>query len=495
MLDPSALFDSAAARSLDARASALAADGGWSLMAAAGKAAWHCLLQHWPDARRIAVVVGTGNNGGDGYVLALHALQAGRQVSIVTLPDTTPGTALCTRAAAELERGGGTCTAFDGRLPAADLLVDALFGLGLREAPRASAQAVIEAINAHPAPVLALDVPSGIDADRGSAPGAAVRATLTLQFIVAHRGLHTGDGLEHAGQCELSTLPVPAAAWDGVHAAAEYWQRDRLPALLPPRRRNAHKGTSGHVLAVGGNHGSGGALLLTAHAALRAGAGLASLATRAEHIGAALARLPEAMSHAVDCNADLQALLQRASMVAIGPGLGQDEWAQALWRDARGSGKPLVVDADALNLLARDPQALPQAILTPHPGEAARLLDTTTAAVQADRFAAATALADRFHAVVVLKGAGSLVAAPGGRTAVIGAGNPGMAVGGMGDLLTGIIAALRAQGLAPFDAAAGGALVHALAGDAAASNGQRGLLPTDLLAPLRRLCNPDPPHA
>lgn len=495
MLDPSALFDSAAARSLDARASALAGDGGWSLMAAAGKAAWQCLLQHWPDARHIAVVVGAGNNGGDGCVLALHALQAGRQVSVLTLPGTSPSTALSARAAAELQRAGGCSTAFDGHLPGADVIVDALFGLGLRQAPRASAQAVIEAINAQAAPVFALDVPSGIDADRGSAPGAAVRATLTLQFIVAHRGLHTGEGLEHAGQCELATLPLPADAWGGVHAAADYWQRDRLPGLLPPRRRNAQKGTSGHVLCVGGNHGSGGALLMTAHAALRAGAGLASLATRGEHIGAALARLPEAMSHAVDCNADLQALLQLATVVAIGPGLGQDDWAQALWRDARDSGKPLVVDADALNLLARDPQAVPQAILTPHPGEAARLLETTTAAVQADRFAAATALAKRFHAVVVLKGAGSLVAAPDGHTAVIGAGNPGMAVGGMGDLLTGIIAALRAQGLAPFEAAAGGALLHGLAGDVAAAEGQRGLLPTDLLAPLRRLCNPDPVHA
>lgn len=495
MLDPSALFDSAAARSLDARASALAADGGWSLMAAAGKAAWHCLLQHWPDARHIAVVVGPGNNGGDGYVLALHALQAGRQVSVLTLPGTAPATALCMQAAAGFQQAGGHSTVFDGSLPRADVLVDALFGLGLRQAPRPAAQALIEAINAQAAPVLALDVPSGIDADRGSAPGVAVRATVTLQFLAAHRGLHTGDGLEHAGQCALAPLPVPASAWDGMQASADLWQSDRLPALLPPRRRNAHKGTSGHVLCVGGNHGSGGALLMTAHAALRAGAGLASLATRADHIGAALVRLPEAMSHAVDCKADLQALLQRASVVAIGPGLGQDEWAQALWHDARDSGKPLVVDADALNLLARAPQALPQAILTPHPGEAARLLDTTTAAVQADRFAAATALADRFHALVVLKGAGSLVAAPGRRTAVIGAGNPGMAVGGMGDLLTGIIAALRAQGLAPFEAAAGGGLLHGLAGDVAAADGKRGLLPTDLLAPLRRLCNPDPVHA
>lgn len=494
MPDLSALFDSPAARALDARASALAGDAGWGLMAAAGLAAWQYLLQHWPQAQHLCVVVGAGNNGGDGLVLARHALQAGRQLSVIGLADSRPTTALAQRAARELQDAGVPIEAFDGELPAADLLVDGLLGLGLRDAPRAGAQTLIDAINAHPAPVLALDVPSGVDADRGSVPVRAVRAERTLQFIVAHRGLYTGAALEHAGERALAPLPVPAGAWEGVQPAAERWQGHRLRALLPPRPANAHKGTSGHVLCVGGNHGSGGALLLAAQAALRSGAGLTSLATRVAHVGAALTRLPEAMCHAVDCNADLQPLLQRASVIAVGPGLGQDEWAQALWRDVRACGKPLVVDADALNLLARDPCALPQAVLTPHPGEASRLLECSTADIQADRFAAAAALADRFHAVVVLKGAGSIVAAPGYVPALIAAGNPGMAVGGMGDLLTGVIAALRAQALPAFDAAAAGALLHGLAGDAAARDGARGLLPTDLLAPLRRLCNPELPH-
>lgn len=495
MQDISELFDSAAARSLDAQASALAGDGGWALMSAAGRAAWQCLQQHWPQARVLCVVAGAGNNGGDGLVLATHALQAGRQVHVLMPPGRRPSTALAARAAAAFQAAGGCLEEFSGPLPAAEVLVDALFGLGLGGAPRQDGQALVEAINAHDAPVLALDVPSGVDADRGSAPGVAVRATRTLQFIVAHRGLYTGDGLEHAGALALAPLSLPAEAWRGVRPVVECWRRDRLRALLPPRHLNAHKGSSGHVLCVGGNHGSGGALLLTALAVLRAGAGLASLATRGAHVAAALARLPEAMGHAVEGSAALQPLLQRAGVVAVGPGLGQDDWARALWRDAVASGRPLVVDADALNLLSRDPQALPQAVLTPHPGEAARLLETTTAEVQRDRFAAAAALARRFQCVAVLKGAGSLVAAPDGRMALIAAGNPGMAVGGMGDLLTGIVAALRAQGLEPFEAAAGAALLHGLAGDTAAAEGARGLLPTDLLAPLRRLCNPDAAHA
>ncbi|WP_288431499.1 NAD(P)H-hydrate dehydratase [uncultured Stenotrophomonas sp.] len=485
------LFDSAAARALDAQASALAAEGGWDLMSQAGQAAWQCLLQYWPQAQRIGVVVGAGNNGGDGLVLARHALQAGREVRVVALPGRPPSTALAQRAASDFSAAGGSVIDFDGALPQADIWVDALFGLGFDRAPEGSAQALIVALTTQAAPVLALDVPSGVDADRGAVPGVAVRAALTLQFIVAHRGLYTGDALDHCGQKHLAPLQVPAAAWQGVAPAAEHWTQARLPALLPPRRANTHKGESGHVLCVGGNHGSGGAIAMAAEAALRAGAGLLSLGTRRDHVGPLLARLPEAMTHALEDSDALPALLDEAKVVAIGPGLGQDEWARALFARVLASPRPLVLDADALNLLAQDPRALPAAILTPHPGEAARLLGCSTADVQSDRYTAAQALAERFHAVVVLKGAGSIVAAPGQRPRLIAAGNPGMAVGGMGDLLTGIIASLRAQGLAAFDAAAAGALLHALAGDRAAADGARGLLPTDLLAPLRRLANPE----
>ncbi|QGL77061.1 NAD(P)H-hydrate dehydratase [Stenotrophomonas maltophilia] len=485
------LFDSAAARALDAQASALAADGGWDLMAQAGQAAWQCLLQRWPQAQRIGVVVGAGNNGGDGYVLASHALQAGRPLKVISLPGKLPSTALARRAASDFARAGGTVTAFDGTLPEADIWVDGLFGLGFDRAPEGAAQAMIVALNAQVAPVLALDVPSGVDADRGAVPGVAVRAALTLQFIVAHRGLYTGDALDHCGQKQLAPLQLPTAAWLGVVPAAEHWTQPRLPALLRPRRANTHKGESGHVLCVGGNHGSGGAIAMAAEAALRVGAGLLSLGTRRDHVGPLLARLPEAMTHALEDGDALPALLDKARVVAIGPGLGQDEWARALFARVLACGKPLVIDADALNLLAQDPRALPEAILTPHPGEAARLLGCSTSDIQADRFTSAQALAERFHAVVVLKGAGSIVAAPGHGPRLIAAGNPGMAVGGMGDLLTGIIASLRAQGLSAFDAAATGALLHALAGDIAAADGARGLLPTDLLSPLRRLANPE----
>lgn len=485
------LFDIAAARRLDAQASALLGDGGASLMQQAGLAAFHCLLERWPQAQRIGVVVGAGNNGGDGYVLAGLARAAGRQVTVLRLATDAPATTLSQQAEQAFIAASGAVTHFDGGLPPVDLLVDAMFGIGLNRAPAGGAADLINAITASGLPVLSLDVPSGVDAQTGNVPGVAIRATVTLQFIVRHQGLYTGAALEHVGGRRLAALELPAGADQGVQHSAECWQQPRLRAQLPARRANTHKGESGHVLCVGGNLGSGGAVMLASESALRAGAGLVSVATRAPHVAPLLARLPEAMVHAVQDAQDLQALLPRAGVIAIGPGLGQDDWAHELWRQVLASGKPLVIDADALNLLAKAPQPLGDAILTPHPGEAARLLGLSTAQVQADRFTAAKALADRFHAVVVLKGAGSVVAAPDSVPRVIAAGNPGMAVGGMGDLLTGIIAALRAQGLGTFDAASTGALLHSLAGDAAASDGQRGLLPTDLLAPLRRLVNPD----
>lgn len=267
---------------------------------------------------------------------------------------------------------------------------------------------------------------------------------------------------------------------------------DALAGWLRPRAVDSHKGDHGHVLCVGGELGSGGAIVLCAQAALRSGAGLVSVATRAAHVAPLLARQPEAMVHAVGGGEEYHALLRRAGVIAIGPGLGRGDWARALLHAALRTGKPLLLDADALNLLAESPlRMLEDTILTPHPGEAARLLGWSGERVQSDRRAAADALADRFGCVVVLKGAGTLVVAHGHAPCVVDAGNPGMAVGGMGDLLSGVIAGLRAQGLGAFDAAACGALLHAVAGDrAAVDGGMRGLLPGDLLPHLRAAANP-----
>ena len=481
------LYDIAGLRRAEAQAIARLGGDGFELMRRAGAAGWRFLLDHWPQARRIVVVCGPGNNGGDGYVVALYALEAGRDVRVLHAGPHAPRSPLAQRACAGFVATGSVVEVAGRELPDCDLVVDAMFGIGFRGPPDDAGAALIAAIAASGVDVLSLDVPSGVDASNGDVPGVAVHAVRTLQFLGGHAGLATGAALEHVGEVATAALELPPEDFDEVPVAAWRLDASALEAMLPVRARTAHKGDSGHVLVVGGNHGLGGAALLAAEATLRAGAGLVSVATRSEHVAPMLARRPEAMAHAVADPAALSPLLAAADVCAIGPGLGRDTWAAGLLRASVNAGQALVLDADALNILAASPRSLPAgAVMTPHPGEAARLLGLDVAAVQRDRIGAARALCGRLDCVVVLKGAGSVVAAPGGRVWIIAAGNPGMAVGGMGDALTGIIAALRAQGLAAAEAAAAGALQHAVAGDrAAAEGGTRGLLPSDLIAALR----------
>ena len=492
-----ALHDAGSLRRIEARAHAEPGGDPFELMRRAGRAAWRCALRHWPQAQRIVVVCGPGNHGGDGYVMARYALDSGREVRLVHLAGHEPRGELARRALEDCRSRGAKPVVFDGvspggGLPPADLVVDALFGIGLDRAPEPDAARLIEAMNVHPAPRLSLDVPSGVDVARASAPGAAVRATRTLEFIAPKAGLRTGPALDLAGALEVAPLDLAPELVAEEGAVAELLSPGHLRRWLRPRVRDAHKGLYGRVLCIGGDHGRGGAAILCAEAAMRCGAGLVEVATRAAHLAPLLARRPEAMGHAVERVADVADLLERADVVAIGPGLGTEPWGRVMFGAALAAGKPLVLDADALNLLAARPRPLPPGtILTPHPGEAANLLGTDARRVQADRLGAARALCERHDVVVVLKGAGTIVAAPGRPPRILDAGNPGMAVAGMGDLLTGVVAGLRAQGLAPIAAASAGVALHAGAGDsAAADHGQRGLLPADLLPWLRRMANP-----
>lgn len=492
----SPLYDAAALRMVEAAALAQESDA-TALMQRAGQTGWRTLLAHWPQAQRVVVVCGPGNNGGDGYVLARHARAAGRTVMVVRLVAHAPRTEAAQAMHAAFEADSGAVELFDGALPQADVVVDALFGIGLSRAPDGDSAALIEAVNASAAPVLALDLPSGFSGDRGSAAGVAVRATRTLQFLLPQIGLQTGDGPDHAGALSCDVLDVAVELLTDVPAQARRIDATDLEHWLRPRPRNAHKGLHGRVLCIGGDHGTGGAVLLAAGAALRSGAGLVEVATQGVHVAPLLARWPEAMVRRTDNVTALAAALDAADVIALGPGLGQGAWGHALFDEtldaAHATSTPLVLDADALNLLVAHPRELPPgAILTPHPGEAARLLGTDTATIQRDRPAAVRALAVRWNAVVVLKGAGTLVCAPGGLPWLVAAGNPGMATGGMGDVLTGVIAALRGQGLEAEQAAACGALLHAVAGDVAAGRGgARGLLPGDLIDVLRSCANPE----
>ncbi len=480
MSRPLALHSNAALRELESRAQSIADIDEDTLMRRAGQAAWRRLLEIGPQAHRVLVLCGPGNNGGDGWVLAKHALDSGRDVRALQLNGQPARAQPAQQMAAEYRDAGGKIEIFDGNLPSADIVVDTLFGIGCNRGLAGDAALLVDAANASGIPILALDVPSGVDADTGNVPGTAIIATHTIQFIAAHKGLATGAALDYVGATFVAALDLPAACFADVPVAAEVLQ----PPQLLRRHRDSHKGRHGHVLAIGGDHGMGGAIVLTAEAALRSGAGLVSVATRTEHVSVLMTRRPEAMVHAVDHTRDVATLLDRADALALGPGLGQAAWGHALFDAAIATEKPCVIDADGLNFLADSPRPVPFAVLTPHPGEAARLLGIDTVTVQSDRYAAARNLADKFGCAVVLKGAGSLIAASGRVTRVCMLGNPGMATGGMGDALTGVIATLLAQGLDAFDAASIGVWLHARAGDRAAVQGEVGMLASDLIAEL-----------
>lgn len=483
-LDPqSALFTTAQVRALD---QAAIGDGiaGIELMERAARAALDVLRRRWPQARSLCVLCGPGNNGGDGFLLAALARAAGLQAGVIALPGQPSGDAA--RARERFTGGGGKVSSATGHLPDADVYVDALFGSGLNRAPAGDAATWITAVNAQSRPVLALDVPSGLDSDTGVAFEPCLRATATVCFVGWKRGMFTAQGPDQCGERSLATLDVPAPTYTHAEPDATLL----VPRALPPRPRDSHKGRYGHVLAIGGDLGAGGAVRMCGEAAARVGAGLVSIATREANVGAILAARPELMPQGVHVPRNLEALLARATVLALGPGLGQDDWGQGLWQAALDAGKPTVLDADGLNLLALRGRALPaRLVMTPHPGEAARLLETTSANVQADRFEAVRELARKHGAVAVLKGGGSLIADPEGRVAACPWGNPGMASGGMGDVLTGVIAGLLAQGLSPWEAACLGVGLHARAGDLAARAGERGMLASDLFPYLRALVN------
>ena len=494
---PRELWTAAQVRELDRRAIELHGVPARELMERAGGAALDALLQRWPAAREVTVLCGGGNNGGDGYVLARRALHAGLAARVLALADPAALRGAAAAACADYRQAGGEIESWDGAgaLPGDGPLVDGMLGTGLDRAPEGRFAAAVDAVNRSARPVLALDVPTGLHADTGRELGAAVRADLTVCFIGLKLGLFTGRGRARAGTVLFDALGVPPRLDAGMEPAARRLEPGLLAAWLPRRERDAHKGAFGHVLVVGGDHGMGGAALLAGRAALRAGAGLVSVATRAGHAPGMLAAQPELMCRGVDGPRELESLLARATVLAVGPGLGRSPWARDLLAAALDSGLPCVVDADALNLLSEHRRHGGRWVLTPHPGEAARLLDTTAAEIEADRPAALRELRSRYGGVVVLKGAGTLVLGASPVPWLCDAGNPGMASGGMGDVLTGLIAGLAAQLHDLERAACAGVLAHALAADDAARAGERGLAAGDLFGPLRVWLNPGAGHA
>lgn len=488
---PADIYSVASVREIDRTAIEDHGIPGYTLMCRAGAAAMRAVRERFPEAARWQVVCGAGNNGGDGFVIARLAANEGIAVSVLTMVEPVSLSGDAATACEDFAAEGGVILPWAGELdPEADLLLDAILGSGLERDVAGKFAEAVDAINAHSARVVALDIPTGIHGDSGKVLGCAVRADLTITFVGLKAGLFLDDAANYRGELAYDGLEIPEVCRVNVRPQFRRIDDALLRTALPPRSRAAHKGNFGHVLVIGGGEGMPGAARLCGEAALRCGAGRVSIATAATHAALISATRPELMSHGIGEAADLEPLLEKADVIAFGPGLGHSDWAHALFAVVAVDTRPAVWDADALTQLAEHPSHADLRIITPHPGEAGVLLGRSAHQIQSDRVAAVLALQDRYGGVAVLKGAGSLVSSGPGAPSICTHGNPGMAAAGMGDVLTGIIAALLAQGLTTEQAALAGVLGHARAGDAAASRGERGLLASDLIGELRRIINP-----
>jgi hydroxyethylthiazole kinase-like uncharacterized protein yjeF len=481
------------ARALDRMASERGGVPSLELMEAAGRSSAEAIVGEYPSAKRVTVIAGRGNNGGDGYVVARCLAGAGRRVRVLTTTDPDAAVGDAGTNLERFRRSGGTVerlvdgglAALDDALRATDLVVDALYGIGLTRDLSGLDRAVVERLNLSSIPVVALDLPSGLDADRGVPLGVAVRARLTLTFAHDKRGLCTPVGAEHAGRVRVLDIGIPSELSRQTRFGSALLETVDAARAIAPRTRLSHKGSSGRVLVIAGSPGKVGAALLVAHAALRTGAGLVTIVTHPDAALAVEGRVLEAMTLRLDPKdpeASLHEHLEQASSVVIGPGLGLDAIASRLVAHlTAGFHGKVVVDADAITAFAGRAEQLSRSpgrlVLTPHPGEMSRLLGVTTQEVEADRFGAVERAISLTRATVLLKGAPTLIGAPDEPIAVCPTGHPVLATGGAGDVLSGCIGALLVAA-EPYGAACAAAFVHgrAAAGLALRRGVDRGVL-------------------
>ncbi|MFC3122312.1 NAD(P)H-hydrate dehydratase [Agaribacter flavus] len=461
------------------------------LMRKAGETVFEQCLAYFPNVDNYLVLVGIGNNAGDAYIAALQAKLAGKNVVLCAVePDRDVHGEAALAKTAWLD-SGGVVSQFDAAiLPKADVIIDGLLGTGINGTLRKEFADIIDAVNLANTPVISIDVPSGLDADTGESLGRCIQADVTVTFVGIKMGLSTGAGKQSCGELVFKDLGIAKAFNERARSDAKVLDIAHFKGLSP-RPINSHKGSYGRLLCIGGNIGMSGAIRLSAEAALRMGTGLVKVFAHSDSKVQICSGRPELMV----ISDDLEAALEWATCIVVGPGLGQNEWSKSVFECVMNfvqcSPKPIVIDADALNLKAVNTSfvALPDCVMTPHAGEAARLLNVTVDEVESNRFNYARQCAQRYDAVCVLKGAGSIVDNQ-KHAWVCRHGNPGMATAGMGDVLTGILGALMAQGLDSHLACQYGVSLHAKAGDMIADKyGQRGLLASDLFETIRVLVN------
>ena len=490
------LYTAEQVRKLDAEAIQNHRIPGIELMKRAGQAAFDAALKNWSALGRggsLQVFCGAGNNGGDGYIIAALARRRYIPVRVIALKDPNLLKGDARKAWEWFHELGGHVEPWASDIEInGTLVVDALLGTGLSGEVKDDFADAIRLINQSGRPVMAVDIPSGLSADTGSELGESVKADLTVTFIGLKQGLYTSAGPRCCGQVQFARLKVPDTVYRCETPSAQLICEQELSTQVHSRKRDAHKGDHGHLLVVGGDHGMGGAALMAAEAAMRCGVGLVTLATRTENVMASLVRRPEVMARGVNGADELKPLLQGKSAVVIGPGLGKGDWGRELLEVVLASDIPVLMDADALNIISEHPDLFTSrhnCVITPHPGEAGRLLGLSVAEIAHNRFQAVGDLQALCGDVAVLKGAGTLISNQ-NRTDLCNAGNPGMGVAGMGDVLSGVISALMAQGHSTAVAASLGVWLHACAGDACAqADGERGIAATDLIPVIRQKLN------
>lgn len=472
---------------------------GIDLMERAGRSVFDQARLNFPAHQKWLVFCGGGNNGGDGYIVARLALEAGLDARVCALKSTESLAGDAATAAARWHDAGGKTHPWPARdIEGQELLVDALLGTGLDRAPEGDYRFAIDRINQSAATVVAVDIPSGLNADTGKLMGRAVQADLTVTFIGRKRGLYTADGPDYSGIVCFADLQTADSVRASVSNSGILIRENLIKKFLPSRDRNTHKGSFGWVLGIGGNSSMSGAVRLCGEAALRSGAGKVTLATNPAHAALVNLTCPELMVRGVRRGKQLGTLLRQVNVIVTGTGLGQTSWSEDLFRTCMKTDIPMVLDADGLNILARlfpemGGSAQPRGnwILTPHPAEAGRLLGIGASEVQQDRVAVAGQLAERYDAIIVLKGCGTVIADQHGQYAICPLGNPGMATAGTGDVLAGVIGAMIAQHLDLWEAATTGVVAHAWAGDIAAGLvGERGMLASDITRQLPTALNP-----
>lgn len=488
---PNDLFTSEQVRQAELAAVTSGKHSLYDLVEQAGKAATDCLLTHCV-AEHSLVLVGVGNNGSDALVLARRLKKQGKKLTVLRLAAEHYSKEQITALAKFKDAGGRVQLLSKANLEQSllncDCVIDGLLGTGCKEGLRPSMVTLVALVNQSGKFVLSLDVPSGVNSDTGRVglqDTPAIKASVTICFGGLKQGLFTADAREFCGEIEYNDVGLADFL---PRTLVSLVARSYLTQRFQPRNRNGHKGHFGKVCVIGGDFGMAGAIRLAAEGCQRVGAGLVKVVSRTEHQLTVNIGRPELMFHACDdVNDVLLPILNWADVHVLGPGLGTESWGAALFAMMDFS-KPLVLDADGLNLLARNPKYNEKWILTPHPGEAARLLETNVKRIEQDRFAAVRLLQQTYGGVVVLKGAGSLIC-NGFQTYVAPVGNPGMASGGFGDVLSGVIGGLLAQGMDLFSAAVAGVLIHGLAADTAALQGERGMLASDLLPHIRSTAN------